>query len=63
MTSNLKIFGSFFACSILLGKATNYFNAILPYLKKQKSYACGPNVSYFASMIEVNFTRLSKLEK
>ena len=28
-------------------------------LQKQKSYTCGPNVSYFASIIEVKFTRLS----
>ena len=33
----------------------------MPYLQKQKSFTCGTNVSYFASMIEVNFTRLWNL--
>ena len=57
-TSKLKICGWFFACSLLLGIANNYSNVIFHYLQKQKFYTCGQNVSYFASMIEVNFTKL-----
>ena len=59
-TPKMRLFLGFLD-KVLLGKATNYLTTILPYLQKQKFYTCGPNVSYFASMIEVKFTRWSKL--
>ena len=59
MTPKLKIF---FAFNILIGKAKENCIVIFPYIQKQKSYTCGPKVSNFASMIVLNFTRLSKLK-
>ena len=52
---NWSYSADFFAFSILPGKVTNHISAILLYLHIR------PNVSYFASMIEVNFTWLSTL--
>ena len=52
MPSKSKIFDWFFACSILLGKATDYFFLPLCHILKNKNHIYGPNVLYFASMIQ-----------